>query len=106
MSGIPTRQLKELYHRACNQPGENVVSKNYCCTVGGGHVRLWHYGTLIYDYNLDERTTKIGGWSVSDRDAINSMSRLTGGDGAYIDDYTLYKTGTGPRYPETHVAEF
>lgn len=72
--------------------------KSYTMVYDGQKCELYHYRTLIYQCVFKTKKFKIGGWSKSDSDAINSMGRITGIGGAYIQDGVLYKDGTGPRY--------
>lgn len=72
--------------------------RDYVMYYDGKKCALFHYGTSIYQCDFKTKKYEIGGWSKSDADAINSMGRITGIGGAYIQNGVLYKDGTGPRY--------
>lgn len=76
----------------------HTFGRGYTMQYNGKVCSLYHYGTLIYECDFKTKKFKIGGWSKSDADAINSMGRITGIGGAYIQNGNLYAEGTGPRY--------
>ena len=80
--------------------GDCEVGRGQCyyMVCGGKKGELRHYRTLIYECDFKTKKSKVGGWSKSDSDAINSMGRITGIGGAYIQNGILYAEGTGPRY--------
>ncbi len=42
-------------------------------------IRLYHYGTLIFDFNMDMgRIVELGGYSSSDQNAISTAMRKMG----------------------------
>lgn len=65
---------------------------------GGRMVKLYHYGTLILHVE-DRELVNVGGWSVSDRDAINTALGHLNVSRAYVrhsrngNFLTLYREG-------------
>lgn len=112
MSSIPQQQFVNAFDKvksdyiARQRYGLNGMyvlrghefGRGYIMFYDGKKCMLKHYGTLIYECDFKTKKFKIGGWSKSDADAINSMGRITGIGGAYIQNGTLYAEGTGPRY--------
>ena len=99
MASIPQAQITEAYHQIkYDSVGEVYFGRGYVMTKNGPVIKLKHYGTFIYECNLNNGTFKVGGWSRSDADAINSIAYWTGIGGAYIQNYTLYPKRKGPRY--------
>lgn len=93
MSSVPTKQLTELYARIMNNPGKIIKSNTYDALYDDNvhEIVLWHYGTCIFRYSFGTESWKTGGYSASDRDAINSMFRCVGESShAYINDGCLY----------------
>lgn len=113
MASIPQKQFVDAFNRVKSEYMARMRSGLYRnpygdCEFGRGQsysmfydgktCTLRHYRTLIYHCDFKTKKFKIGGWSKSDTDAINSMGRITGIGGAYIQNGTLYAEGTGPRY--------
>jgi len=97
MAEIPQKQIIDMYYRSRNNPGKWISGgRAYeMYTFPDGRVKLTHYGTVIY--RADPRTGEyeIGGWSESDRNAINSLAYMTGIGGAKIRDRKLRPYGRG-----------
>lgn len=112
MARIPQKQFVDAFsrvksdHIAKQKYGMNGMyvlrgyefGRGYVMFYDGKKCMLKHYGTLIYECDFKTKKFKIGGWSKSDADAIESMGRITGIGGAYIQNGVLYAKGTGPRY--------
>ncbi len=99
MASIPQQQITDAYHALkYSDTGRVHFGRGYQLVRDFNDYALYHYGTLIYACNMKDRSFSVGGWSRSDADAINSMAYWTGIGGAYIQNYTLYPVGKGPRY--------
>ena len=112
MASIPQKQFVDAFNRvkydyiAKQKYGLRGTTVYWGYEFGRGYIMFYdgktctlnHYGTLIYKCDFKTKKFKIGGWSRSDADAINSMGRITGIGGAYIQNGKLYAAGTGPRY--------
>lgn len=101
MSSIPLKNITDLYVKCVGTPNKLYRNGNYTMYITDkGEIMLRHYGTIIFHYDPKKKESTYGGaFSVSDRDAINSIVRLSHkGNGVYIQDYGLYRDGTGPRY--------
>ena len=99
MASIPQQQVTDAYHKLkYADVGEVYFGRGYRLTKAGNVYALIHYGTQIYECNTKTQKFSVGGWSRSDADAINSIAYWTGIGGAYIQNYTLYPVGKGPRY--------
>lgn len=97
MARIPQAQFIEAYRIVRANPNKYDMwgyefGRNKCYTLWYSKQKctLSHYNTIIYECNFKTKKFKIGGWSKSDADAINSMAKLTGIGGAYIKDGVLY----------------
>ena len=102
MSAIPLKVIEDLYFKALTNPDtwksggrayEMMVTRK-------GDIYLEHYGTRIFHYDPKTKKTDYGGaYSISDRDAINSIVRVSRkGIGVYYRGGRLYQDGTGPAY--------
>lgn len=99
MASIPQQQITNAYHSLkYTDEGEVYFGRGYRLVRAGPKFTLIHYGTVIYECNTKTQKFSVGGWSKSDVDAINSIAYWTGVGGAYIQNYTLYPVGEGPRY--------
>lgn len=99
MASIPQQQVTDAYHQVKYADfGEVYFGRAYRLSKIKNKFRLVHYGTMIYECDIKNRTFSVGGYSKSDVDAINSIAYWTGIGGAYIQDYTLWPIGKGPRY--------
>ena len=113
MARIPQKQFINAFSKVKSEYMAKMRSGRYkspygMCEFGRGQCysifydgkkcELYHYNTLIYECDFKTRKFKIGGWSKSDSDAINSMGYITGIGSVYIQNGVLYKDGTGPRY--------
>ena len=79
MSFIPTKQITRLMKKAKESDGIYVKDGNYEMRYGWDSIVLTHYGTTILWYSPHDNLISISGaYSVSDRDAINSVCRLLG----------------------------
>lgn len=99
MASIPQQQITNAYRelKYVNE-GEVYFGRGYRLIRSGPKFTLIHYGTVIYECNIKTEKFSVGGWSKSDADAINSIAYWTGVGGAYIQNYTLWPVGKGPRY--------
>lgn len=66
--------IKELYYRVVKGTKGNGTWGNYALRISvHGEVELRHYGTLIYHSKRQNTLVSLGGYSASDRDAIDTM---------------------------------
>ena len=99
MASIPQQQITNAYRELKYiDNGEVYFGRGYRLERAGPKFTLIHYGTVIYECNTKTQRFSVGGWSRSDADAINSIAYWTGVGGAYIQNYTLWPVGKGPRY--------
>lgn len=78
MASIPTKIMSELYDKSV----ENECNTTYMCNYMGYYeypiFELYHYDTRILKYDMERGIDKVDGYSVSDRDAINSILDILG----------------------------
>lgn len=99
MASIPQEQISDAYYHIQYYPNEwYTFGRGYKVFGNKNEVKMYHYGTLIYECNTKTKKFKVGGYSQSDVNAINSMAYHTCVGGAYIQNGTLYAKGTGPKY--------
>ena len=102
MASIPLAVIENLYYKC-------LAKRNYWYSGGrayemyiadNGMIKLTHYGTVIFHYDPKTRKSTYGGaYSISDRDAINSIVFLSQkGKGVYYRNGRLWQDGTGPAY--------
>ena len=92
MPSIPLKNMTTIYERASENTPDKVRMGNYSAELDYPTFRLWHYGTLILTLDIERGIEFLGGFSASDRDAINSILVLAGmksrvsiaGDGMHI----------------------
>lgn len=99
MASMPLQVISDLYYLAMRNPGRTIGrGRGYAMEVSPkGKITLWHYGTVIYEKTPAGKVT-IGGWSMSDANAINSLVYHEGGKEVYMTDGSIYFKGEGPRY--------
>ena len=78
MASIPLKNMTTIYNRANQNAPEKVRMGNYSAELDYPTFRLWHYGTLILKLDIERGIEFLGGFSASDRDAINSILTLAG----------------------------
>lgn len=78
MPSIPLKNMTTIYERASDNTPEKVRMGNYSAQLDYPKFQLWHYGTLILTLDIKRGIEFLGGFSASDRDAINSILALTG----------------------------
>lgn len=78
MASIPLKNMETIYARASDNTPEKVRMGNYSAELDYPTFRLWHYGTLILTLDIERGIEFLGGFSASDRDAINSILTLAG----------------------------
>ena len=78
MTSIPLKNMETIYTRANENTPEKVRMGNYSAEMEYPTFRLWHYGTLILKLDVERGIEFLGGFSASDRDAINSILTLAG----------------------------
>lgn len=99
MASIPQDQITKAYYYVRQHPKQWYgFGRGYTMYYDGTTYKLVHYGTTIYEANERTKKAKIGGWSISDVMAINSLAYYLGTKGAYLAGGTVYLEGTGPRY--------
>jgi hypothetical protein len=100
MASIPQDQITNAYYYVLRNPKMWYgFGRGYSMWYDGNHTyKLVHYGTTIYEANSSTKKAKVGGWSISDVMAINSLAYYLGTKGAYLTGGTVYLEGTGPRY--------
>lgn len=76
MATIPLKNMTTIYNRANQNTPERVRMGNYSAELDYPTFRLWHYGTLILTLDVERGIEFLGGFSASDRDAINSILTL------------------------------
>ena len=92
MPSIPLKNMTTIYSRASENAPDKVRMGNYSAKLDYPRFQLWHYGTLILTLDIERGIEFLGGFSASDRDAINSILMLAGmrsrvsiaGDGMHI----------------------
>jgi len=99
MASIPLQVISDLYYLAIRNPDKTFgQGRGYTMRMSkSGKLTLTHYGTVIYEKSANSKP-KIGGWSVSDVNAINSLVYHLGGNEVYMQGGTIYFKGEGPRY--------
>lgn len=104
MASIPQQQITDAYREVkYSDFGEVYFGRGYRLSKVKNKYTLVHYGTTIYECDTKTQKFSVGGWSKSDVDAINSIAYWTGVGGAYIQNYTLWPVGKGPRYEKKAV---
>ena len=100
MASIPQDQISNAYYYVRSHPKMWYgFGRGYTMYFDGNHTyTLVHYGTTIYEGNSSTKKVKVGGWSMSDVMAINSLAYYTGTKGAYMTGGSVYLDGTGPRF--------
>ena len=78
MASIPLKNMTAIYERASENTPDTVRMGNYSAELDYPSFRLWHYGTLILKLDVERGIEFLGGFSASDRDAINSILTLAG----------------------------
>ena len=78
MPSIPLKNMTTIYNRANQNAPDKVRMGNYSAELDYPTFRLWHYGTLILTLDIERGIEFLGGFSASDRDAINSILVLAG----------------------------
>lgn len=78
MASIPLKNMETIYTRANENTPDKVRMGNYSAELDYPVFRLWHYGTLILKLDVERGIEFLGGFSASDRDAINSILTLAG----------------------------
>lgn len=78
MASIPLKNMTTIYNRASDNASERVRMGNYSAELDYPTFRLRHYGTLILTLDVERGIEFLGGYSASDRDAINSILVLAG----------------------------
>ena len=78
MASIPLKNMTTIYNRANVNTPNKVSMGNYSAELDYPTFRLWHYGTLILKLDVERGIEFLGGFSASDRDAINSILVLAG----------------------------
>ena len=76
MASIPLKNMETIYSRASENTPDRVRMGNYSAELDYPTFRLWHYGTLILTLDIERGIEFLGGFSASDRDAINSILTL------------------------------
>ena len=109
MASIPLAVIENLYYK-CLAKRNNWYSggRAYEMIVSdSGIIHLRHYGTTIFYYDPKTRKSTYGGaYSISDRDAINSIVFLSQkGKGVYYRNGKLWQDGTGPEYEPKKTAK-
>ena len=99
MASMPLQVISDLYYNALRHRDVPIgAGRGYILTItSDGEITLMHYGTVIYN-RTPEGVVEIGGWSVSDANAINSLVYHVGGQEVYMTNNQLYFKGEGPRY--------
>lgn len=107
MASLPLKIISDLYFKCVNDKGRTYSGgRAYEMEVSReGHIWMSHYGTTIFLYDPKKKTTTYGGaYSMSDRDAINSLVIVSRkGKGVYYEGGRLYQDGTGPRFKKKTV---
>lgn len=100
MASIPQKQISDAYYYVLSHPKMWYgFGRGYTLYYDGNHTyKLVHYGTEIYEANSSTKKCKVGGWSISDVMAINSLAYHIDTKGAYLTNGKVYLEGTGPRY--------
>lgn len=99
MASIPQQQITDAYHQIKYADyGEVYFGRGYRLGKYKSKYFLLHYGTEIYRCDTKTKKFAVGGYSMSDAMAINSIAYWTGVGGAYRQDGILYAVGKGPRY--------
>lgn len=78
MASIPLKNMTTIYNRTSEDAPYKVRMGNYSAELDYPAFRLWHYGTLILTLDIERGIEFLGGFSASDRDAINSILTLAG----------------------------
>lgn len=78
MASIPLKNMTTIYNRANQNAPDRVRMGNYSAELDYPTFQLWHYGTLILTLDIERGIEFLGGFSASDRDAINSILVLAG----------------------------
>lgn len=78
MASIPLKNMTAIYERASENTPDRVGMGNYSAELDYPTFKLWHYGTLILTLDIERGIEFLGGFSASDRDAINSILTLAG----------------------------
>lgn len=83
MATRPQRQHAEAIRLAAMDSAPHPYGRGYVIQWEGDLITLDHYGTRILTVDTagdDPRVVDVGGWSCSDRDAVNSFADLLGLD--------------------------
>ena len=78
MPSIPTKIMRELYDKSVENECNDTYMRNYMGYYEYPIFELYHYDTRILKYDLERGIDKVDGYSVSDRDAINSILTIVG----------------------------
>lgn len=78
MPSIPTKIMREFYDKSVENECDYIYVRNYTGYYEYPIFELYHYGTRILKYDMERGIDKVYGYSVSDRDAINSILRIVG----------------------------
>lgn len=73
MASIPLKNMTTIYNRANQNAPDKVRMGNHSAQLDYPRFQLWHYGTLILTLDVERGIEFLGGFSASDRDAINSI---------------------------------
>lgn len=76
MASIPLKNMTTIYKRANQNALDKIRMGNYSAELDYPTFRLWHYETLILMLDVERGIEFLGGFSASDRDAINSILTL------------------------------
>ena len=78
MASIPLKTIVDLHARSVDNPGRWVKGgREYeAYTYPDGRFKLTHYGTVIFSIDPSTRQYKLGGYSASDRAAVETMMRV------------------------------
>ena len=78
MASIPLKTIVDIHDRSVANPGRWVKGgreyEGY--TYPDGRFKLTHYGTVIFSIDPSTRQYKLGGYSASDRAAVETMMRI------------------------------
>ena len=100
MASIPQQQISDAYYECTYNPGGwKYFGRGYQIKYENGIYKLVHYGTLICEYSENTGKVKVGGYSVSDVMAINSLLyHVSPRKRVYSSNGHIYLEGEGPRY--------
>lgn len=103
MASIPQDQITNAYYYVLRNPKMWYgFGRGYSMWYDGNHTyKLVHYGTTIYEANSSTKKAKVGGYSLSDVMAINSLAYYLGTKRAYSSNGKVYLEDEGPRAKKT-----